>query len=134
MEPAAKILVTGGVVAITFTLLLGFDLGRRRQRAPATEVHAWITAHQVILFQGFMMLGLSLAVALSDLSTGLESLAAWLIVAGATFSSLAQLANAKQGVLDQFAQRSLGLRLNTMQSIVLAPGVIILLIGVLRGL
>lgn len=134
MEPAVKILITGGTVAIAVALLLGFDLGRRRQKQPLAEVHAWLTAHQVVLMQGFMLFGLSLAASMSHLSRGLESTAAWLIVGGAMSSFLGQVANATQGIADQFAQRSLGLRLNKLQSALLVPGVGILLYGVLRAL
>jgi hypothetical protein len=134
MEPAVKILITGGTVAIAVALLLGFDLGRRRQKQPAEEVHAWLTAHQVVLMQGFMLFGLALAALMSRLSRGLESAAAWLIVGAATSSFLGQVANATQAITDQFAQRSLGLRLNKLQSALLAPGVGILLYGVLRAL
>jgi hypothetical protein len=134
MEPAVKILITGGTVAIAVALLLGFDLGRRRQKQPAVEVHAWLTAHQVVLMQGFMLFGLSLAASMSRLSRGLESAAAWLIVGAATSSFLGQVANARQSVTDQFAQHSLGLRLNQLQSALLAPGVGILLYGVVRAL
>ena len=134
MEPAAKILITGGTVAIAVALLLGFDLGRRRQKQPAADVHAWLTAHEVVLMQGFMMFGLSLAASMSRLSRGLESTAAWLIVAAATSSFLGQIANATQRIADQFGQHSLGLRLNQLQSALLVPGVGILLYGVLRAL
>jgi hypothetical protein len=134
MEPAGKILVVGGVLAIALALLEGFEVARRRRRRSAEKVHGWMLAHQVALQQGFLLLGLSLAVRLSNLSSGLESAAAWLIVAGAASSSLAQIANAVQKVSDQFAQRSLGLQLNTLQSLLLAPGVGILVVGVFKGL
>src|SRR5438105_2009957 len=103
MEPAVKILITGGTVAIAVALLLGFDLGRRRQKHPASDVHGWLTAHEVVLMQGFMLFGLSLAASMSRLSRGLESTAAWLIVGAAASSFLGQVANARQRVADQFA-------------------------------
>jgi len=134
VEPAVKILITGGTVAIAVALLLGYDLARRRQKQPAEAVHPWLVAHEVVLMQGFMLFGLSLAASMSRLSRGVESAAAWLIVGAATSSFLGQVANAAQGVGDQFAQKSLGLRLNTLQSILLAPGVGILLYGVFRAL
>ena len=134
MPAAEKVLITGGVAAVTVSLLLGLNLARLRQSRPLLEVHPWLAAHQTALLQGLMMLGLSVAVGLSSLSSGWESLAAWLIVVGATMSTLANLANASQRVQDQFAQRSLGLRLNTVQAILVLPGVVILLIGVLRGI
>jgi len=134
MEPAVKILITGGTIAIAVALLMGFDLGRRRQKQPAAEVHAWLTAHEVVLMQGFMMFGLSLAASMSRQSRGLESAAAWLIVAGAASSFLGQVSNAIQGIADQFGQHSLGLRFNQLQAALLAPGVGILLYGVVRAL
>ena len=134
MEPAVKILITGGTVAIAVALLLGFELGRRRQKQPAAEVQQWLAAHEVVLMQGFMQFGLSLAASMSRQSQGLESAAAWLIVGASTSSFLGQVANATRSVTDQFAQHSLGLRLNQLQSALLVPGVGILLYGVLRAL
>ncbi|MGZ4104657.1 MAG: hypothetical protein ACXVQY_06455 [Actinomycetota bacterium] len=134
MATPAKILLTGGVAAVTVSLLIGLYLGLLRQRQPLDQVHSWLTAHQTVLFQGFMMLGLSLAAAISRLGPSLLKLAAWLIVSAATLSTVATITNAVQGVQDQFAQRSLGLRLNTLQATLVLPGVVILLIGVLRAL
>ena len=134
MEPAAKILITGGVSAIVFALLEGVELSRRRTSQPAAALRPWFTAHETGLMQGAMMLGLSLAVPLSKLGTGVESLAAWLILVAMISSTIANLSNALQNVTDQFAARSLGLRLNQFQAVLLLPGVIILLVGVARGL
>ena len=134
METSAKILVTGGVFAIAIALVLGFRLSQLRRKAPLAQVAPWLTAHETTLMQGFMLLGLSVAMVASDLGAGLENAAAALIVGGATFSLLGTVSNATMKVGDQFAQRSLGLQFNTIQAVLLTPGVGILLYGVLHGL
>lgn len=134
MEPAANVLVTAGVLALAVGLLIGFSLARRRARQPADELRYLQVAHEGALLQGFLMLGLSLAVGLSDLGSRLELAAAWLVVAAAVFNTAAGLVNFRQKVTDQFAQRSVGLRLNTINSLLVAPGVGIFVVGVIRGL
>jgi hypothetical protein len=135
MEAALKILVIGGVAAITLSLLLGVDIARRRRAGLSQpEVHAWLVAHQTILFQGFMLLGLGFAMVFADLGSALKVAAASLLVAGSAFSAVASISNAAQRVTDQFAQRSFGLQMNTVQAVLLLPGVVIVLVGVLRAL
>ena len=135
MGTALRILLVGGVSAITLSLLLGVYIARQRRAGlAAAEVHAWLVAHQTILFQGFMLLGLAVAVVFADLGGAEKIIAASLLVAGSTCSAIASISNAAQRITDQFAQRSFGLQMNTVQALLLLPGVVIVLIGVLRAL
>jgi hypothetical protein len=135
MTVALKILVTGGVAAILLSLLVGIEISRKRRSGRlATDVHMWLVAHQIILLQGFMLLGLAFALLFADLGSSLKIAAASLLVAGSTFSAIATISNAVQRVTDQFAQRSFGLQMNTVQALLLLPAVVIILVGVVRAI
>ena len=67
------------------------------------------------------------AAGLSDLSSGTENLAAWLLVVGAGLLFVKDLANWLLGVEDEFASRGIGLALGTIMGPVHSAGLVILL-------
>ena len=135
MGVALRIMLVGGVTAILLSLLVGVYISRLRQSGLShADAHLWLVAHQTILFQGFMLLGLAVALIFGDLGASLKIVTASLLVAGSTFSAIGSISNAVQRVSDQFAPRSFGLQMNTVQAVLLLPGLVIVLIGVLRAL
>ena len=67
---AEKVLIVGGTLSLAFSFVIGFILSRARLKDPSAD-HAWLLqAHRVALWEGFMLLGLVFAVALSSLSPG----------------------------------------------------------------
>ncbi len=131
---AEKVLVVGGTLSLVFSFVMGFILSRARLKDPSAD-HAWLLqAHRVALWEGFMLLGLVFAVELSTLSQGLETLAAWLLVAAAALQAASAIANLLQGVPDQFAERRLGYQLAATNAVLGAIGLVILLVGVFKGL
>src|SRR5919109_5692334 len=83
MDTAAKILIIGGLASLVFSFVMAFRLALARMADPQADRHLLLQVHVVSLWEGFMLLGLVWAVALSDLSSGWETAAALLIVAGA---------------------------------------------------
>ena len=131
---AEKVLIVGGVLSLVFSFVMGFILSRARLKEPAAD-HAWLLqAHRVALWEGFMMLGLVFAVELSTLSQAWETLAAWLLVAAAALQAASAIANLVQGIPDQFVERRLGYRLAAANAVLGAVGLVILLVGVFKGL
>ncbi|HEV2686715.1 MAG TPA: hypothetical protein VGW79_08765 [Actinomycetota bacterium] len=131
---AEKVLIVGGTLSLTFSFVMGFVLSRARLKEPSAD-HAWLLqAHRVALWEGFMLLGLVFAIELSTLSRGLESLAAWLLVAAAALQAASAIANLVQGIPDQFVERRLGYRLAATNAVLGAAGLVILLVGVFKGL
>ncbi|HYU56919.1 MAG TPA: hypothetical protein VEO00_02565 [Actinomycetota bacterium] len=114
--------------------MVGFLWGRRRRRDPLDNPPFLAIAHRMGLWGGFMLLGLVWAVQLSDLSSGLEIVAASLLVASSVFQDVGAVLNWTLGVKDQFAEHSLGLRFGTANSVFGTAGLAILLIGVVRAL
>lgn len=134
MPHAEKVLIAGGTLNIALAFVIGFGLSRFRLRDPSRSPHYLLTAHEVALQEGFMLLGLTFAVILSPLRAGLETVAASFLVASSVFQVAAPLVNHAQGVQDQFAARSPGLTLATINAVLASGGIAILVTGVLRGL
>jgi hypothetical protein len=132
MQTAAKILIVGGISNLAYAVLIGFALARAR--SATLEVPRYLVlSHTGPLMQGIMLLALSLALPLSDLSTGIETLAAWLLVASAASIGLGDTLNWRQGVRDPFAEKPIGYYLAVLTSITGVGGIGILLAGVVRG-
>jgi hypothetical protein len=134
METAAKVLVVGGVLNLALAFVLGFILSNSRLKEPAKTQPYLAVAHRVSLWEGFMLLGLVFAVELSDLSSGVETLAAVLLVASSAFQDGSSVLNWVQGVADEFAERSPGFYLATINAILATAGLGILIVGVFHAL
>src|SRR4051812_3252766 len=79
-SPAAHLLVVGGVANLVLSFLLGWVLAGRRLKS-AMEPHRWLlTAHEVALQEGLMLLGLAFAMGFARLPPGSAIAAAWLLI------------------------------------------------------
>ena len=133
MEIAAKILIVGGMLNLAFSCLIGIVLGKVRLRTPDTGTYLPL-AHRVSLWWGFMLLGMPWAVRLSPRSAGVETLAAWLLIASSALSDFEPILNLWQGVKDPVAERSLAFYLGGISAVLVTVGIAILIVGVIRGL
>lgn len=133
MDTAAKILIAGGVIALAYGFALGVPLAMARMKVADAPRHLQ-AAHLESIIQAAVMLGLSVALSLSDLDANIETLAASLIVAGFAFSAAGATLNWRQRVGDQFAQRSLGWKLQAASGTISIVGAAIFVVGVLAGL
>jgi hypothetical protein len=82
LESAEKVLIVGGTLLLVYAFATGFIMGTVRGREAVAPKYL-ILAHMEPLMQGSMLLGLVWAVRLSDLSNGIETLAASLMVVAA---------------------------------------------------
>lgn len=133
METAEKVLIVGGVLNLGYGVVTGLIISRLRSRGPDVPRHLTL-AHIGPLMQGPMLLALVIALALSSLTSGLETLAAWLLVGGsfgiAAGDTLLWLGGAK----DAFAERPPGFFLQAIGGPLSGAGITIVTIGVLKGL
>ena len=133
MEIAAKILIVGGVLNLAYGFLTGIFLGKERSSKPTAPKYL-VFAHVGPLMQGPALLGLVFAVNLSPLSPGIETIAAWLLVASSAFLAAKDTLNWVLGVKDEFQNRpTLGFILGTISALLAIPGLVILIVGVFRG-
>lgn len=102
-DTAAKILVIGGLFSLLFAFIMGFVLSQVRLKDHTVEQTRLLGVHVVALWEGFMLLGLVWAVALSNLSSGVETLAAVLLVAGGALQLTSNFLAWTKGLVDLFA-------------------------------
>jgi hypothetical protein len=130
MSTAEKLLIGYGVLALLYGVVLGVPLAGARVKAPAASRHL-VTTHLSGLIQGAMHLGLAFAIAAVSLDSGWATAAAALLVIGSLFELAGGTVNWLQGTGDQFAERSVGFRLNSMTGLLIVPGALIIAIAVL---
>lgn len=134
MELASKVLIVGGMFGLAVGTVTGFFFIIERSRAEFAPRYLVMT-HVGMFMQGAMLLGLAFAVNLSSLSAGLENVAATLLVASAVLAAIKDTVNWRQGVKDEFAEKpTLSRSLGVFSFILFIPGLLILIIGVVRGL
>jgi len=133
METAGKILLVGGVLNLAYGVVTGYSMSLTKMRGK--EVPRYLTlAHLGPLMQGPALLGLVIAVGFSRLSSGTETLAAWMLVAGMGGVTLKDTINWLTHVRDDIAQRSLGFYLGGLSAALIATGLAIVIVGVVRAL
>lgn len=134
INPATRVLVVGGVGNLVLSFALGWVLASRRMKAPI-DAHRWLlTAHEVSLQEGLMLLGLAFALGFADLSSEWRLASAWLLVVASALQDLSGLVNWLRGTGDQFAERSTGWVLATLNALTNTAGLLIVAWGVIRGL
>ncbi len=100
--------------------------------AAAVAPRSLVTAHIAALMQGAMHLGLVAGFVYLDLSDGWATTAAWLLVISSAFEALGGATNWLQGTGDQFAEKSLGYKFNSISGPVGIVGILIVLVGAIR--
>jgi hypothetical protein len=135
MDTAAKILIIGGLASLLFAFIMGFVLSRARLADPTIPQERLLGVHVVALWEGFMLFGLVWAVALSDLSAGVETLAAWLLIIGGALQLTSNFLAWKRRLEDLFAPpRGLIYGLAAANAGFAVTGLVILVVGALKGL
>ncbi len=104
-----------------------------RVKAPTASKYL-VLAHVGPLMQGPILLGLAVALPLSQLSAQVEAVAAWLLVASSVVLAVKDTLNWLQGVRDEFVERPPGFFLGAVSALLGTGGLTILVVGVLRGL
>ncbi len=135
MDTAAKVLILGGLGSLLFSFVMAFVLSQERLKDPAADRALLLQVHRVSLWEGFMLLGLVWAVALSDLSSGWETLAAVLLVAAAALQLASNTMGWRANNTNLFAPpRGLTYQMAAANAVLAMIGLVILTIGVIGGL
>ena len=132
METAQKILVVYGTLSLSFGFALGIALTSVRMRRPEASRHLTI-AHLSAIIQGAVHLGLSVALGFAEITAGLETAAALLLVTGSALFVLGATLDWLQRVGDHFAERSLGWKLLAASGPAHISGIAIVVVGVLAA-
>lgn len=133
MEPAAKILIIGGVLNIAYGLLTGLPATIIRQKHPTYSKYLRFV-HIGALMWGPLLLSLSLATNLSSLDNTLEQVAAILMVAASFLLDAKDTLNWLYGTTDEFAEKPrLPLIMGGASAFASLVGIFIILVGVLQS-
>jgi len=131
---ACRVLLVGGLANLVLSFVLGWVLSAYRAKGPM-EPHRWLlTAHEVALQEGLLLLGLSYALTFAALSGGMAIVAAWLLVVASAFQDFSGVVNWLRGTKDQFAEKSAGWILASINAVLNTTGLAIVVVGVVRGL
>lgn len=133
MEYAEKVLLTGGILVLTFGFLLGIPMAQERMKA-ASAPKALVNAHLEALIGGAVLIALAVAAGFSDLGKAPESIAAWLLAGAVASAVLGGTLNWLQKVEDSFASKSPGFYLQAAAGPTNLVGIAIILVGVLKAL
>ena len=124
----------GGIGNLLLSFLLGWLLSAKRMKGPM-EPHRWLLiAHEVSLQEGMMLLGLGFACMFAKLSPTVATLGAALLVAASVFQDFSGIVNWLRRTNDQFAERSTGWLLASVNAVLNTAGLAIIAYGVMRGL
>ena len=135
MDTASKILIIGGLGSLLYSFVMAGILAQQRLADPQADRHLLLQVHVVSLWEGFMLLGLVWAVQLSDLGAGKECAAAILLVTAAGLQLMANTLAWRSNITNLFAPpRGLTYQLARANAILAAIGLVILIVGAVRGL
>lgn len=122
MAYAVRVLVIGGVLNLALSFLLGWVLSAKRMKDPMSKHHWLLTAHTVSLQQGLMLIAIGYALSLTRVSSTVAAWAAWLLVAASVFQDFSGIVNWWRHTGDQFAERSGGWVLATINAFLNTAG------------
>lgn len=133
LPSAIKVLLVGGLANLVFSFVLGWVLSLQRMKSPPAPLHWLQVAHIVSLQEGLMLLGLSWGLTFARMSGGLALAGAWLLVVASVFQDLSGFVNWLRRTGDQFAEKSTGWLLASINAVLNTAGLAIVTYGILRG-
>lgn len=127
---AVHVLVVGGLLNLVLSFALGWVLSLRRVAEPI-EPNRWLlVAHTVAMQEGCFLLGLGFAVSFARLPGWLAVVSAWLLVAASMFQDFSGVVNWLKKTGDQFAEKSTGWLLASINAVLNTAGLLIIAGGV----
>ena len=130
---AIRMLILGDVLNLVLSFVLGWVLSLKRMKEPMTKHHWLLVAHTVSLQEGLMLLGLGFAMSFAVLGKTMAATGAWLLVLASAFQDFSGVVNWLKGTGDQFAEKSTGWLLASINAVLNTAGLAIIVYGVLRG-
>ncbi|NEZ03566.1 hypothetical protein G4Y73_05290 [Wenzhouxiangella sp. XN201] len=133
MDNATQIFIVGGMIVLSFGFLLGIPMAVTRSRSPRAPRYLF-AAHLAAIIQGALLLAMTVAIGFSDLSPGVETVAATLLLSGIVLFDLGMVINWLQGVEDAFSEKSLGNKVSSIGTPFVLIGTGIVLFGVIAAI
>lgn len=134
MDTATKILLVAGMANLLVGGLSGIPMATVRQGG-AAEVPKYLTmVHMAGLMQAPILIAVGFALTISTLDSWVDTTAAVLLAVASALLIAKDTLNWRQGVTDEFAQSSLGLKLGKVFGPLFLVGSALATAGVISGL
>ena len=133
MELAAKILIVGGLANLLYSFVTGNFLALARMKSPDASKYL-VLAHMGPLMWAPILWGLVVVLPMSRLSETMEVIAASCMVGSSVLLGLKDTLYWRLGVKDEFAEKPVAFLLNVPLTILFALGLLIIAVGVIRGI
>jgi hypothetical protein len=134
MSTASKILIAAGMINLLVGGLSGIPMAMVRQRG-ALEVPKYLTlVHLGGLMHGPILLGVGFALTISTLTPWIDTAAAVMLAVASGLLIIKDTINWRQGIRDEFAEDSLGLKFGQVFGPLHILGLLAASAGVVSGL
>jgi hypothetical protein len=133
-DTATKVLLVAGMANLLVGALSGIPMGMKRQKGSATVPKYLTMVHLGGLMQGPLLISVAFAMTISQLSSWVDTTAAVTLAAASVLLIAKDTLNWMQGVQDEFAEQSVGLRLGQLFGPVHIVGLGLATAAVLSGL
>ena len=133
-DTATKVLLVAGTANLLVGALSGIPMGMQRQKGVATVPKYLTMVHLGGLMQGPLLISVAFAMTISELSSWVDTTAAVTLAAASVLLIAKDTLNWMQGVQDEFAEHSVGLRLGQLFGPVHIVGLGLATAAVLSGL
>ncbi|MEZ5382125.1 MAG: hypothetical protein R2754_10095 [Microthrixaceae bacterium] len=134
MDTATKILLVAGMLNLLVGVLSGIPMGLVRMDGAETVPKYLTMVHLAGLMHGPILIAVGFAMTISSLSPWVDTTAAILLAVASGLLIAKDAVNWRQGVTDEFAQHSLGLRLGNVFAPLETVGMVLATAAVLSGL
>ena len=134
MDTGTKILLIGGMVNLLAGAVSGIPMGLVRMQGADAAPKYLTMVHLGGLMQGPMLIALGFALTTSTLTSWINTLAAILLVVASALLLVKDFLNWRQGVQDEFAEKSLGLTIGNLFGPIHIAGLTLATVAVVSGL
>jgi hypothetical protein len=134
VSTATEILLVAGMLNLVVGAASGVPMGLLRQRGEESVPRYLTMVHLGGLMQGPILLAVGFAMSVSELTPWLDTTAAGLLAFGSLLLIVKDTLNWRQGVRDEFAERSTGLAIGNVFAPVHLVGLVLATVAVLSGI
>ena len=133
LDTSTKILVAAGMGNLLVGAISGVPMGVMRQRGAGTAPKYLTMLHLGGLMNGPILIAVGFALTMSTLSPWIDTTAAALLAVASVLLLTKDTLNWRQGITDEFAQNSLGLKLGQLFGPLEIIGLLVATTAVLSG-
>lgn len=133
IDTATKVLLVAGMANLIVGALSGIPMATVRQGGAAVVPKYLTMVHMAGLMHGPILIAVGFALTISTLSAWINTAAAVILATASALLLIKDTLNWRQGVTDEFAQNSLGLKIGKVFGPLFVLGIATATAGVISG-